>query len=356
MPGGVLTNSTNYYWKITTKNNNSCGTTFGPSSDCWSFTTPPVIAVPDLIVTSLTAPSVGTIGGQIPVSATVGNQGTAAAGAFELAFYFSSDGVFDGGDTRSATTCSYSGLGVGATDSATCSSASISVPGSLTPGTYTLFATVDDLATVGESDETNNTRAADSGTLFLGLAAGPAKTGVFRNGLWVLDFNGNGAWDGPAVDRAFNLGQAGDFPVVGDWNKDGATSAGIFRNSVWVLDFNGNGVWDGLGTDRAVILGQAGDVPVVGDWDNTGSDKVGVFRNGLWVLDFNGNGVWDGLGVDRAFVLGQTGDFPVVGDWNKDGATSAGIFRNGVWVLDFNGNGGVGWVGDRPGGHPRASW
>ena len=168
---------------------------------------------------------------------------------------------------------------------------------------------------------------------------GHDKAGIFRNGQWVLDYNGNGVWDGLNVDRAFNLGQAGDIPVVGDWNGDGRGKAGIFRNGLWVLDFNGNGQWDGLAVDRAFNLGQAGDIPVVGDWNGDGRTKVGIFRNGLWVLDYNGNGAWDGLAIDRAFNLGQPGDMPVVGDWNGSGTVKAGIFRNGLWVLDYNGNG-----------------
>lgn len=168
--------------------------------------------------------------------------------------------------------------------------------------------------------------------------SGSAKAGVFRNGLWVLDYNGNKTWDGLAIDRAFLLGQQGDVPVVGDWNGDGRAKAGVFRNGLWVLDYNGNGVWDGIVIDRAFLLGQQGDVPVVGDWNGDGRAKAGVFRSGLWVLDYNGNGVWEGPGIDRAFYLGQAGDKPVIGDWNGSGTIKAGIFRAGLWVLDYNGN------------------
>ncbi len=186
-----------------------------------------------------------------------------------------------------------------------------------------------------------------------------AKAGIFRNGLWVLDYNGNGVWDGPALDRAMMLGQTGDTPVVGDWNGDGRAKAGIFRNGLWVLDYNGNGVWDGPAVDRAYAIGQAGDIPVVGDWNGDGRAKVGVFRNGQWTLDYNGNGVWEGPAGDRLVSLGQTGDIPVVGDWNGTHSAKPGIFRNGLWVLDYNGNGvwdgpavdramGLGQAGDIP--------
>ena len=74
-----------------------------------------------------------------------------------------------------------------------------------------------------------------------------------------------------------------------------------------------------------LMLTQAGDLPVVGDWNGDGRTKVGLFRQGFfWILDYNGNGLWDGPGVDRVISLGQGGDTPVIGDWNGDGQTSCG--------------------------------
>jgi hypothetical protein len=62
-------------------------------------------------------------------------------------------------------------------------------------------------------------------------------------------------------------------------------------------------------------LGQAGDIPVIGDWNGDGKKKIGVFRNGLWVIDYNGNFGWDGTSIDKAASLGQAGDIPVIGKW-----------------------------------------
>lgn len=125
-------------------------------------------------MTAFTAPSAGVIGSTITVSASVENQGALAAGAFDLAFYFSADGTLDGGDARSSTTCSFAQLGVGATDSASCDSVAVNVPGGLNAGSYTLFAEVDDLGVVTESNESNNTRAADTGMINLGFNACPS--------------------------------------------------------------------------------------------------------------------------------------------------------------------------------------
>jgi hypothetical protein len=54
--------------------------------------------------------------------------------------------------------------------------------------------------------------------------------------------------------------------VVGYWDNSGRMKVGIFRNGVWCLDLNGNLQWDGVGTDRVGSFGAAGDIPVVGAW------------------------------------------------------------------------------------------
>jgi hypothetical protein len=178
--------------------------------------------------------------------------------------------------------------------------------------------------------------------------SGTTKVGVYRpsNGLFVLDYDGDGQFT--AADKAYNLGvgtQAGDVPVVGDWNGDGKTKVGLFRQGFfWILDSNGDGVFQ-QGVDQTFAFGGvAGDVPVVGDWNGTGTSKIGLFRQGFfWILDTNGNGSIDnvnGPGGDQAFAFGGIpGDVPVVGDWNGDGKSKVGVFRSGFfWVLDANGN------------------
>jgi hypothetical protein len=176
--------------------------------------------------------------------------------------------------------------------------------------------------------------------------SGNTKVGVYRssNGLFILDSNGDGVFD--AGDAVYNLG-AGldptDIPVVGDWNGDGRSKVGIFRQGfLWLLDYNGDGVYGGPPLDRAYEFGGiAGDQPVVGDWTGTGTSKIGIFRLGFyWLLDANGNGTFDGTGggQDLAFPFGGVAnDLPVVGDWNGTGITKVGLFRDGFfWVLDGN--------------------
>ena len=90
-------------------------------------------------------------------------------------------------------------------------------------------------------------------------------------------------------------------------------SLGVFREGEWFWDNNGNGIWDGCGVDGCLqSFGMPGDIPVSGDWAGTGTRKIGVYRQGHWYLDKNGNGVWDGCGVDTctASFGGGAGDIP----------------------------------------------
>jgi hypothetical protein len=172
---------------------------------------------------------------------------------------------------------------------------------------------------------------------------GKRKLGVFYDGYWYLDYDGNGVWDGGVNDRFYNFGFAGATPVVGDWNGDGRTKIGVFYNGFWYLDYDGNGIWDGGVNDKAYTFGWAasGMTPVLGDWNGDGRTKIGVFYDGFWYLDYVGNGVWDGGVNDKAYTFGwaASGVVPIVGDWSANGLTKIGIYYGGIWYLDYDGNG-----------------
>ncbi len=143
-----------------------------------------------------------------------------------------------------------------------------------------------------------------------------------RTGLFFLDINGNGNFDGCGLDKCLGpFGLPGDIPVAGDWTGDGKAKIGVFdpHLGLWELDTNNNGKWDGCNIDKCFgPFGQAGDLPVVGDWTGSGTAKIGVFRpsSGMWYLDLNGNGKWDGCNIDKCLgPFGQSGDLPVAGKW-----------------------------------------
>lgn len=184
----------------------------------------------------------------------------------------------------------------------------------------TFFGNALDLPVVGDWDGT-----------------GRKRIGVFRNGTWYLDTNGNGYLD--AGDQTISFGQPGDLPVVGDWTGSGRIALGLFRQGSFILDLSGHltGVATGQSDVTHSAFGQAGDLPVAADWNGSGTTKIGVFRNGSWIVDYNGDGTY--TVADRTYAYGQAGDLPVTGDWDSSGRTTKiGVYRNGLWVLDYDGD------------------
>ncbi len=64
-------------------------------------------------------------------------------------------------------------------------------------------------------------------------------------------------------DITLTYGQAGDIPVVGKWNGTGNANVGVFRNGLWILDANGNGALDLGNGDAAFWFGNSQYVPLV---------------------------------------------------------------------------------------------
>jgi hypothetical protein len=117
-------------------------------------------ALPDLTATSVTAPTSGTRGRTISVSAGVSNQGGGNAGSFKVAFYLSLDGAVTSSDVFLGTQ-TVSSLNAGG---ATTVSASFTVPAGMATGKYYVGAIVDSDSVISESNENNNTRAAATST------------------------------------------------------------------------------------------------------------------------------------------------------------------------------------------------
>lgn len=127
------------------------------------------------------------------------------------------------------------------------------------------------------------------------------------------------------IDHVFHFGVAGDTPVAGDWNGDGIRTIGVYRDGAWMLDSDGDGRL--TEKDQTILLGEVGDRPIVGDWDGDGTDELGVFRSGDWLIDANSDGELEAM--DSAFadaVTAEPGQVPVTGDWDGDGADEPGVF------------------------------
>ena len=98
---------------------------------------------------------------------------------------------------------------------------------------------------------------------------------------------------------------------------------GLFREGTWYLDVDGNGRWSI--DDVTVELGAEGDTAVVGDFNGDGIDDIGVYRAGTWYLDTDGNRRLDAN--DKVFELGGPHDKPAVADFNGDGIDDIAVYQ-----------------------------
>ncbi len=138
-------------------------------------------------------------------------------------------------------------------------------------------------------------------------------------GYFIQDYSGNGGWDGD--DRYFIFGDATDTPIIGDWDGDGDDEIGVHRGvgaaGYFIQDYSSNGGWDG--GDRYFIFGDAGDTPLIADWDGDGDDEIGVHRAvgaaGYFIQDYTSNGGWDA--GDRYYIFGDCTDTPLIGNWGQ---------------------------------------
>ena len=165
------------------------------------------------------------------------------------------------------------------------------------------------------------------------LAAPTDSPGVYSGGYWYFNVNGT------TQVVASPAGWAGATPVVGDWNGAGKDEIGLFLNGNWWLDTNGDGTLDSGDAQFTFGFGGSGVVPVVGDWNGGGKTEVGVYANGAWFRDVDGTHTWDATNQAALAYLGWNDNgtntvIPVPGQWAGDGKTEMGVYCQGVWFLD----------------------
>jgi len=192
---------------------------------------------------------------------------------------------------------------------------------------------------------------------------GRSETGLFVDGEWFIDLNGNGVWD--PDDLWARLGGAGDQPLVGDWDGDGKADIGVFgADTSAASDVTENGLPDadnaathGTGpaaadrpgravrlvkqgargalradaVDHVLVFGLEPGIAVAGDFNGDGIDTIALFRDGQWLVDVDGDGRTSAADIETDF--GQPGDRPVVGDFDGDGIDELGVYRAGRWLI-----------------------
>jgi serine-aspartate repeat-containing protein C/D/E len=128
------------------------------------------------------------------------------------------------------------------------------------------------------------------------------------------------------IDHIFRFGDGTLQPVAGDFNGSGISKIGIFRDGRWKLDIDGDGRFE---SDRDVefVFGKAGDIAIVGDFNGDGLDEIAVVRGNQVIIDSNGNGRLDS--TDRIFQIEGDGDGVVVGDFDGDGIDEAAFYSIG---------------------------
>ena len=97
-------------------------------------------------------------------------------------------------------------------------------------------------------------------------ASGITRSGLFQgvspnNAFFTLDIDGNGTYNAPP-DFSTSYGLRYDIPVPGQWGTTKRSQIGIFRDGIWNVDVNGDYAWNAT-DDRAMTFGGAGDTPVV---------------------------------------------------------------------------------------------
>jgi hypothetical protein len=129
-----------------------------------------------------------------------------------------------------------------------------------------------------------------------------------------------------AIDHVFRFGFSPDTAIAGDWNGDGVSKIGVYRNGLWILDTDGDGQF--TKRDQSIEFGGPGEDPFVGDFDGDGIDEIAIQRGNQLIVDSNHNGIIDA--ADMVFELEGAeaeGTAVVIGDFDGDGKDEPAVYR-----------------------------
>src|SRR5262249_19327069 len=132
-PDTTAVNGTTYYYVVSASN------AMGQSGNSNEAVATPA-APSDLIVSSLTVPTIAGPGSHVTVADTTTNQSTASAVASNTRFYLSTNGVFDANDRLLNGVHAVPALAGGASNTA---STTVDIPVDVTAGLYYIIARAD---------------------------------------------------------------------------------------------------------------------------------------------------------------------------------------------------------------------
>lgn len=112
------------------------------------------------------------------------------------------------------------------------------------------------------------------------------------------------------VSYALNL-QAGDRPLLADFDGDTRKDPCLFRSGTFLCDVDRDGV-----SETSLQLGAAGDIPLAGDLSGEGLDSFCVFKSGVFRCRQR---VLGDPPPDLEVRLGAATDRPLLGDVDGDG-------------------------------------
>jgi len=349
-----------YFWKVVARVNCNSSLTFTTGIRSFFVQT----TLPDLIVTSLTAPTTGSTGGQITVGTTIVNQGLASAGASHVEFYLSTDSVITTADIDTGWGCSLPGLAAGG--STTCSGP-IGVPSSIPPGIYFFGAIADNLGAVAESNESNNARTADTGPIVLSSGCTtPISIGQTINGALTTSscrspirgssyysdrysFNASAGQQVAVLLRSatfdtylYLLGPSGAVIAEDDdggGGTDGTDSRIPPGSGFFTLPSSGTYIIEATSFGQNVTGNYT--VGLTGGSSHTTTTGLYAPVGGAFFFRFsNTSGP-----SDYAFTFGPAnqGWTPVIGDWNGDGVSTIGLYfpANGAFYIRNSNTSGI---------------